>query len=721
MRTPSSEEEYPLIYHRPHTWEHLMIIFFDVMLVDDDTVMNQPYVRRRQRLQDLVQTIPGRADLATVQKINFSGSKAALQLLQALAVAFTQRWEGYVLKPCDDPYVNFDEYQHNRYRSCWFKLKRDYIKGLGDTADLAIVGAGYDAEAAKRLGLTGVKWTYFHVGCLQNKGDVLRTGAKPKFLVIDALNQSITKSDLKRLCQLGQFVAEPSASHAAQDSFDFSICSGLLCQMDTVFRKPFVFEVMGSGFDKPPNRDHFTLRFPRVVKILWDKTFMDAVCFDELQVLATEARAVPEGDISSEVSDWLERIRTSESGKGSVLSWGHSQDNDSGCELVLTSPTQSPRSNTRPSKTDLFIRTDTEELVPIEMRLKSGQLKSRPSLPHSSMTDATGTTLLTPADTSPKNTCSVAEKQASRRPRSSQLPTASKRKADLENIEKNPRTSKRRCFLRPSDSVTDKLDSSPSEPKNLNCEGYTSALSEITNSARQYRPTTRHQTTTMNSKGQPRRLALVRKMTLGTEVKPYMNKKEKPPPLSSSVRETTVSEDSSSPRSPSSFSACAFNSTMPSSPPPQAAVPPSRTQAIPDFSNCITVLSPCISQTPYLTEDLLTPFDGIVLSSADISSLTASQSHDKQIILLVESRRSNPTGRFLRSLYPTLRQCRQTIEIWDWRVLEPKVHGAREGGDNGKGKGRTKCFIGRMQMTGVTEARIEWASGPASVFDREMG
>ena len=57
----------------------------------------------------------------------------------------------------------------------WFKLKKDYIPGLGDNLDFCLVGAGYSASralSAVKLPY-GVKWNVWHVGCLENKHDVI--------------------------------------------------------------------------------------------------------------------------------------------------------------------------------------------------------------------------------------------------------------------------------------------------------------------------------------------------------------------------------------------------------------------------------------------------------------------------------------------------------------------------------------------------------------------
>jgi DNA ligase-4 len=72
---------------------------------------------------------------------------------------------------------------------------------------------------------------------------------------------------------------------------------------------PFVVEIMGAGFAKPANARHFALRFPRVQKIHQDRTFRDAVSFDELQELARQSREVAEGNESQEDRFWFEKLQ----------------------------------------------------------------------------------------------------------------------------------------------------------------------------------------------------------------------------------------------------------------------------------------------------------------------------------------------------------------------------------------------------------------------------
>jgi ATP-dependent DNA ligase len=41
-----------------------MIMFFEVLAIDDDAVMTRPYKERRALLEKLIQPIPGRAGIA---------------------------------------------------------------------------------------------------------------------------------------------------------------------------------------------------------------------------------------------------------------------------------------------------------------------------------------------------------------------------------------------------------------------------------------------------------------------------------------------------------------------------------------------------------------------------------------------------------------------------------------------------------------------------------
>lgn len=42
----------------PHEWEHLMLVFFDVLVLDDQSVLRHGLQERRKLLRQLVRVIP---------------------------------------------------------------------------------------------------------------------------------------------------------------------------------------------------------------------------------------------------------------------------------------------------------------------------------------------------------------------------------------------------------------------------------------------------------------------------------------------------------------------------------------------------------------------------------------------------------------------------------------------------------------------------------------
>ncbi|KAH8756089.1 hypothetical protein F5883DRAFT_649684 [Diaporthe sp. PMI_573] len=78
-----------------------------------------------------------------------------------------RREEGLMLKP-DELYFSFGQNERS-YASCYVKLKKGYIKGMGDISDLAIVSGRYCPTRAKVLKKPTAKYTHFYLSCLTNK------------------------------------------------------------------------------------------------------------------------------------------------------------------------------------------------------------------------------------------------------------------------------------------------------------------------------------------------------------------------------------------------------------------------------------------------------------------------------------------------------------------------------------------------------------------------
>lgn len=300
---------------QPHANEHLMIIFFDVLMIDDDVTLVRPHRERRRALNRIVRKIPGRAMTSEWRTIDFSRVEATKILLHHLTASIVQRHEGLVLKPADAPYFSLLDDELGSWHSGFIKLKKDYMQALGedrDVADLVIVGTSYDARQAQRVKIQNAKATVFHVACLTNV-DAVRFGRKPLFRVVGSIGSDacIPRSELEALNHIVRLHSEPFAQQApcaaALKHFEMALPHRSF-KIDNILNVPVVVEVLGSGYEKPSNSAFFMLRHPRILKIHLDRTWRDAVTFDELQTMAETARDVSvEGD-SKEMGRLIEKI-----------------------------------------------------------------------------------------------------------------------------------------------------------------------------------------------------------------------------------------------------------------------------------------------------------------------------------------------------------------------------------------------------------------------------
>ncbi|KAL8735029.1 MAG: hypothetical protein Q9166_001154 [cf. Caloplaca sp. 2 TL-2023] len=351
------------------------------MLIDDDDLIDSPHSARRHRLEQLITSIRGRSRTSKQKIVDFSSPGGPEKLRALFANALAQRWEGLVLKPSDEPYFYTRRTSSDAPARGWIKLKKDYIPGLGDTADFAVVGAGYDASRFAQLQCPNLKWTHFHLGCLRNKKEVKAKNAKPAFRIVTTLE--VNADMAKHLNLHGQFCAvEFGSLKSRMDPFQIDISKGMQ-SMNIVFRKPFVVDVVGAGFDKDSNRNYYTLRFPRALKIHNDRDWKDTVSFDELQKMAKIAMKIPD-DQKAEVAMWERELDQVDRGaKGSYVPWDLSDDDvDLPDEVLSAKPVANSASRTsrrRSSVAPPMIRMDTHEMTTKEQRLNTGEVVQRPS------------------------------------------------------------------------------------------------------------------------------------------------------------------------------------------------------------------------------------------------------------------------------------------------------------------------------------------------------
>ncbi|ERF70354.1 hypothetical protein EPUS_07619 [Endocarpon pusillum Z07020] len=356
--------------------ERVMIMFYDLLLYDDIVCLNESLEQRRSRLRTLVRRVPGQAELGYREKINFASSDAKSLLRLAFARCISKGWEGFVLKGCDDPYFSLTGSPR-----C-IKLKKDYITGLGDMADLAVVGGRRIARDEQALNIGKLSWTVFYLACLENREEMRRFSARPKFRivgVVSAAKKTLSPDRTRLFNRLGQFERIPYASVRVEMEV---IMDQKLDPPTELFKNPFVVEVVGGGFEKPANVSFHSLRFPRVTKVHEDRSCHDVMSFDELQELAEKAQAMATNEDSQEDCEWIDRLTRADPRSNFVTenSAGTTTERNTSIATINSHTPNAGRSCISP----LLVRIDTQEMTEEEHReraLTSGSEHSSVLLP----------------------------------------------------------------------------------------------------------------------------------------------------------------------------------------------------------------------------------------------------------------------------------------------------------------------------------------------------
>lgn len=609
-----------------HDYERLMIVYFDILLIDDDSLLNIRHSERYRCLSKLVHCRKGEAALVERQIVNFSSRIAAEELKEAFASCIVNREEGLVLKP-DEPYFNFGS-ARRRYASCCVKLKKGYINNMGDVGDFAVVGARYDATTAKTLNMPETKYTHFYLGCLTNSEEVRRfPGVIPEFTVVNEVELIAAK-----LQYFHMYCFTDAVAFEENDAFTLSVPPGLLQgkKITTVFKKPAVFETTCFSFQKAPNTRFWSLRFPYVSKIHCDREWQKCVSFDDLQNTAEKETTAPEKEDSQELTQWIKALEQADP------------------KMKNTAVDQNTQSTE--ATTSIFITGGASP---------QDYVDQHPAMPASATSIAAAASGLT---TPPKSSALQAPGSYTRRNASTQ-PSPQKRRRVESPL--SPRRSKSR---RGETEVIDLTSSPPTSSSHRDRQplgDITSARSSQGNVLqdpvpRLSRAETFHETLDKTQSSQ-----LPTQFSVSSS---FPSPAPSPSPLEAPTGSAHWSSAATRPNDPSI-----------SLPPTKPASSCRHASGVCALANHSVLLSPCIANMPLLIEDLL-PSHGVADVFTDVTSWLASLSlHTRtsrrlQTLVLVERRRQDATVNFLQNLEadPMRRRDGQPAVVlaYDWRLVE---------------------------------------------------
>ncbi|GAA5824088.1 hypothetical protein JCM11251_001517 [Rhodosporidiobolus azoricus] len=294
---------------------HLMVVWFDLLLVGEESLLEEPYECRRARLESLIRPIQGFSMLSSSLTINFDHPSSALDALRLrFAQIIVKRCEGLMLKPLGSGYNDM------RTGQKWVKLKKDFIPGAGDTLDFHVVGASWQKQRGREFLVPPSVWTTFFVGLrADDLGPLPSRSSKPHLHILFSVSYGLTRDQLAKLChevrqsRPERFEYDPSLMgettifrelerrkrrdptvvyESACTSFTFSLAPHLrstATRPNVIFRQARVMELNGAGFQRTSGSPYYELRFPRITKFSRPDASGSPLSLADLQRTAEEA------------------------------------------------------------------------------------------------------------------------------------------------------------------------------------------------------------------------------------------------------------------------------------------------------------------------------------------------------------------------------------------------------------------------------------------------
>ncbi|ELR11572.1 ATPdependent DNA ligase domain containing protein, partial [Acanthamoeba castellanii str. Neff] len=246
------------------------LFLFDILYVDGKVVMNEPLKKRRQILEESVTSIPHRIEFSEYKEISdlTTGEEALTEMMDRV---LKEGLEGLMIKDIGDVYK--PDKRH------WLKLKKDYLAGMADSADLVVLGAYFGT------GAYGGMMSVFLMGSYDP--DEEKWKARSRNTVCKAGN-GFDDAALKQLQK--QLRPHMKQIHKSYDKWNpHKMPRHRLHVPDFIVTDPEqapVWEVAGQGFTDSKHHTTLSIRFPRVTRIRDDKDFSTHTDVVHLRALA---------------------------------------------------------------------------------------------------------------------------------------------------------------------------------------------------------------------------------------------------------------------------------------------------------------------------------------------------------------------------------------------------------------------------------------------------
>ncbi len=281
--------------HEGNLKRWLFYMVFDALLIDDSkgglgaivgqqdpyVITGFPLLTRRARLHSIFKKIPKHVEL--IPQIIVTEENLDIRhhlVMEQLNIQITNGGEGLILKSLGGHYIAGEQ---GRKSGMWIKVKPELVNGLAEEVDCLILG-GYFAKSGRRASNNHVNPSVFLVGVASKSSN----GKPSEFFALAKVGTGYNDQELEEirrklqphLIRYDDDVQKPT--HFALPSKKDDI--------PDVWLKPehsIVLQVTGAELvETEVFSAGFTLRFPRVTRIRYDKSWYDCTTFAQISEFA---------------------------------------------------------------------------------------------------------------------------------------------------------------------------------------------------------------------------------------------------------------------------------------------------------------------------------------------------------------------------------------------------------------------------------------------------
>ena len=238
----------------------VVINLFDILLLDGDGKIDQPYEKRRMLLQSFLEKSEDKMKIMLVPAKRVTRARELDSLMEK---ALSAGCEGLVVK---DPQ---SQYRAGARGFAWIKFKPEYRPNVRDTIDLVIVGANHGM--GKRAGVYGA----YLLAAYDHEADIFRTTTK--------VGTGFSDENLAKISELLEQHKIPEKSPRVDARVEAEVWFEPKIVIEIIASEITLSPIYTAGLDLVRSGSGFALRFPKFTgKVRDDKAPEDATTVTEL-------------------------------------------------------------------------------------------------------------------------------------------------------------------------------------------------------------------------------------------------------------------------------------------------------------------------------------------------------------------------------------------------------------------------------------------------------